>query len=34
MRYVATSLLAKPDRLSQQEGEKLERLCLSIDEKQ
>ena len=34
MRYVLTSLLAKADRLSQQEGEKLGRLCLSIDEKQ
>jgi hypothetical protein len=34
MRLVSTTLLAKSDRISQKEGEKLERLCLSLDEKQ
>jgi hypothetical protein len=33
MRHVATTLLAKRDRISNQEGEKLERLCLTHDEK-
>ncbi|CAJ0650302.1 9071_t:CDS:2 [Entrophospora sp. SA101] len=34
MRLISTTLLTKPDRASQKEGEKLERLCLSLDEKQ
>ncbi|RIB11668.1 hypothetical protein C2G38_2250016 [Gigaspora rosea] len=34
MLHVSTTLLTKPDRISQQEGEKLNRLCLSHDEKQ
>ncbi|CAJ0926687.1 17964_t:CDS:10 [Entrophospora sp. SA101] len=33
MRLISTTLLTKPDRASQKEGEKLERLCLSLDEK-
>ncbi|CAB4398706.1 unnamed protein product [Rhizophagus irregularis] len=33
MRNVSTDLLSKTDRASQKEGEKLERLCLSPDEK-
>jgi hypothetical protein len=33
MRNVSTDLLSKSDRTSQREGEKLERLCLSPDEK-
>ncbi|CAB5369787.1 unnamed protein product [Rhizophagus irregularis] len=33
MRNVSTDLLSKSDRASQKEGEKLERLCLSPDEK-
>ncbi|CAG8506794.1 17789_t:CDS:2, partial [Gigaspora rosea] len=34
MRFVSTSLLAKSDRASKIEGEKLDRLCLSVDEKE
>jgi len=34
MRFVSTSLLAKQDRVSQREGEKLEKLCLSVEEKE
>ncbi|CAG8847344.1 31706_t:CDS:2, partial [Gigaspora margarita] len=34
MRSISTTLLEKPDQKSQQEGEKLERLCLSFDERQ
>jgi len=34
MRFVSTSLLAKSDRVLQREGEKLERLCLSVEEKE
>jgi hypothetical protein len=33
MRNVSTDLLSKSDRASQKEGDKLERLCLSPDEK-
>ncbi|CAG8729635.1 485_t:CDS:2 [Gigaspora margarita] len=33
MLHVSTTLLTKPDRASQQEGEKLNRLCLSRDKK-
>jgi len=33
IRCVSTDLLSKPDRASQKEGEKLERLCLTPDEK-
>ena len=33
MRYVATKLLSKQDPISKKEGEKLERLCLTHDEK-
>jgi len=33
MRNVSTDLLSKSDRTFQREGEKLERLCLSSDEK-
>ncbi|CAB4397658.1 unnamed protein product [Rhizophagus irregularis] len=33
MRNISTDLLSKSDRASQKEGEKLERLCLSSDEK-
>ncbi|CAB4488933.1 unnamed protein product [Rhizophagus irregularis] len=34
IRFVSTSLLSKSDRASQKEGEKLERLCLSVGEKE
>jgi hypothetical protein len=34
IRFVSTSLLAEPDRASKLEGEKLERLCLSVAEKE
>jgi len=34
MRFVLTSLLSETDRASQKEGEKLERLCLSVAEKE
>jgi hypothetical protein len=34
IRFVSTSLLSQPDRTSQKEGEKLERLCLSVGEKE
>ncbi|EXX72596.1 hypothetical protein RirG_067830 [Rhizophagus irregularis DAOM 197198w] len=33
MRNVSTDLLSKSDQVSQRKGEKLERLCLSLDEK-
>jgi len=33
MRHVATKLLSKQDPISKKEGEKLERLCLTHDEK-
>ena len=33
IRVVSTSLLTESDRTSQKEGEKLERLCLSVEEK-
>ncbi|CAB4423997.1 unnamed protein product [Rhizophagus irregularis] len=34
IRFVSTSLLSKSNRASQKEGEKLERLCLSVGEKE
>ena len=34
IRYVSTSLLSESDHASQKEGEKLERLCLSVVEKE
>lgn len=34
IRFVSTSLLSESDRASQKEGEKLERLCLSVGEKE
>lgn len=34
MRFVSASLLSKSDRASQKEGEKLEKLCLSVEEKE
>jgi zinc finger BED domain-containing protein 1 (E3 SUMO-protein ligase ZBED1) len=34
MKFVSASLITKPDRASQKEGEKLEKLCLSVDEKE
>ena len=34
IRCVSTSLLFESDRASQKEGEKLERLCLSVAEKE
>jgi hypothetical protein len=34
MRFVSATLLSKPDRTSQKEGEKLEKLCLSVEEKE
>ena len=34
IRFVSTSLLSELDRASQKEGEKLERLCLSVAEKE
>lgn len=33
MRFLSTDLLSKSDQVSQREGDKLERLCLSPDEK-
>ena len=34
IRYVSTSLFSASDHASQKEGEKLERLCLSVAEKE
>lgn len=34
IRFVSASLLSESDRASKKEGEKLERLCLSVDEKE
>jgi hypothetical protein len=34
IRFVSTSLLAKSDHTLRKEGEKLEKLCLSVEEKE